>query len=98
MPKGSGYPGQTKTGFLRGPGHRKTHEQGGSKDGTGGGQKKTGHLDGPGGGGIARPSGKDGVSGAQTSTGTTYGSGANRKKGQGESNPARTDEISEISN
>ena len=95
MPKGKGYAGQTKTGFM-------TEKQSGiarrtsGSDGTDGGQKKVGHLKGSGGGGLSRPSGKDPVGPNQGKTGVMRGSGGGRSRGVGEGNPARTDEINEI--
>lgn len=95
MPKGKGYEGQSKTGFLRETQSNPTRRTG-RDDGTSGGQKRIGHLEGPGGGGLSRPSGKDPVGSNQSITGTTTDSGGGRRKGQGESNPARVDEINEI--
>lgn len=95
MPKGKGYGGQTKTGFL-GEKQSNPNRHTSGDDGTGDGQKKIGHMGGSGGGGISRPSGKDPVGGAQGVLGTTEASGGGRRKGQGEANPSRIDEINEI--
>jgi len=95
MPKGTGYKGQAKTGFLKESTSNPVSRTG-RDDGTTGGQKKVGHLPGSGGGGISRPSGKDPVGPNQGSTGMTTDTGGGRRKGQGEENPARTDEINEI--